>query len=66
MRLLKNFEFVELTLNYTDDTDDVDRNFPKQEDFVVKRKYVYIERYCVNSDISQISISVIKKGWNKE
>ena len=54
-------KFVELTLNYTDDTDDVDRNFPKQEDLVGKRKYVYIERCCVNSDIFQISINIIMK-----
>ena len=46
--------------------DGTDRTLSKLGDLVGNRKYVYIERHCVNNDISQISISVIKKGWSKE
>lgn len=46
--------------------DGTDRTLSKQEDLVGKRKYVYIERYCVNSDILKVSINVIIKNSGKE
>lgn len=41
--------------------DGTDRTLSKLGDLVGKRKYVYIEGDCVNSDISQISINIIIK-----
>ena len=46
--------------------DGTDRTLSKLGDLVGNRKYVYIERCCVNSDIFQISINIIIKVWRKE